>query len=623
MVKKNREWMVILLAFLAAFIPRAVLAFIYGAPFSVPLDEMSTIASAAMSAGYDWSSVTTVANNYYGGGYTILFSPLFRMGLDPYWIYDIMLLVSCGLQAVGAPVCYYIMKKYLKIKEKGILFWTSVAASYLVALRVMVIFNEHMLIAVSWLIALTICKLIEHNEDYKKKSIYTILLMLELSYILTCHTRVKTYWYAFIVLVALFYYLYKKWLVAVIPAVITGAAGYIVSGKFIDHIKTLVWHWQEGVKLKNSYVNLNVSLSDFKEGDTYKAILSTIFGQLNSTFVLTAGIFCVLIVVIVCVWYGKLRQVVLERYFNKEVTVNEINGEKIILMLAVFFGMCIVATTLAQSLTWLPKVLKAYGGGSTYGYKAFSYIRYNEIYYGPFFVAGIGYLYQCGEKLKNYLKSSVLFFAIVVFGWLILNLPYIKNVAVAGKAYLPFGCFWNNLAEKDYSAGMYLAAMIVVAICFIAFVILLWKRKLKVCMVLFALVLIYEYIMGGILIDAPKTENHVNRASATYEIFQQAEKQEAGNILPKELYISINESGSMKRTYTYQFLLYDYRIIWELPPEEMTEAIVLANKSSGEELFEMGYLRCKLDNNEYLYVKGEELLTLFEELGCTFYDSIE
>lgn len=623
MEKKKTQCMPMLLAFLLAFIPRAVLALIYGAPFSVPLDEMSTIASAAMSAGYDWSSVTTVANNYYGGGYTILFSPLFRMGMDPYWIYDIMLLVSCGLQAVGAPVCYYIMKKYLKITEKGILFWTSVAASYLVALRVMVIFNEHMLIAVSWLIALTICKLIEHNDDYKKKSIYTIILMLELSYILTCHTRVKTYWYALIVLVVLFYYLYKKWLVAVIPAVITGAVGYIVSGKFIDHIKTLVWHWQEGVKLKNSYVNLNISLSDFKEGATYKAILSTIFGQINSTFVLTAGVFCVLIVVIVCIWYGKLREVVLERYFHKEVLPSEITGEKVILMLSAFFGMCIVATTLAQSLTWLQKVLKAYSGGGTYGYKAFSYIRYNEIYYGPFFAAGMGYLYQCRERLKKYIKPSVLFFAFSAFVWLILNLPYIKNVAVAARAYMPFGYLWYYVSDNHYSAGMYLTAMIVVSISFIVFLILLWKKKLKISMLLFTLVLIYEYVMGGILIDAPKSENYVNRASATYEIFQQAEKYDEGDILPKQLYISINESGSMKRTYTYQFLLYEYQIIWELPPVEMAEAIVLANKNSGEELFEMGYLRCKLDNNEYLYIKGESLLTLFEELGCTFYDSIE
>ena len=265
----------------------------------------------------------------------------------------------------------------------------------------------------------------------------------------------------------------------------------------------------------------------------------------------------------------------------------------------------------------------AYGGGRTYGYKAFSYIRYNQIYYGPFFVAGIGCLYQYREKLKNYLKGSVLLFVIVVLGWFVLNLPYIKNVAVAGRVYMPFGYLWNRITDTDYSAGMYLTAMLVVAICFIAFVLLLWKGKLKTCMLLFTLVLVYEYIMGGILIDAPKSENYVNRASATYEIFQQAEEQEKGDILPKELYISINEGGSMKRTYTYQFLLYDYRIIWELPPEEMTEAIVLANKSSGQELFEMGYLRCRLDNNEYLYVKGEALLTLFEELGCTFHDSIE
>lgn len=622
MEKVKKQSISMLLVFLAAFIPRAILALIYGGPFSVPQDEMTTIATAAMSAGYDWSSAATISSNYYGGGYTILFSPLFRMGMDPYWIYDIMLLVSCGLQAVGGPVCYYIMKRYYKIKSEGILFWASVAASYLVALRVMMIFNEHMLIAVSWLIALNICKLIEHNDDYKKKSIYTILLMLELSYVLTCHTRVKTYWFALLVLVILFYYLYKKWLVAVIPAVLTGALGYFVSGKFITHIKTLVYHWQEGVKLKNSYVNLNISLNDFKKGTTYKAILSTIFGQFNTTFVLTAGIFCVLLVVIVCIWYGKLREVVLERYFHKEVVASEINGREVILMLSAFFGMCILATTLAQSLTWLHKVLKAYSGGSTYGYKAFTYIRYNEIYYGPFFAAGFGYLYQCKEKMKNYLKAAILLFGFIAFGWLILVLPYVKNMAIAGRVYIAFGYFWYNFADKPYGAGMYLTGMLAVFICFIVFALLLYKKKFKVCSVLFAVLLIYQYVIGAIDVDAPRTVSNEKSIDATYELLQRVEQFEEG-VLPETLYVVLKETGTKRQTYMYQFLFYEHKIIREVPPTELTEAVVLSNKEDAEELFENGYVSCKLDKNEFLYIKGDSLVTLFEELGCTFYDSIE
>ena len=214
----------------------------------------------------------------------IFLAPLFKMGLEPLVIYDIMLMAGCTLQAVGAPICYYIMEKYFKITSKAVLIGGSVAASYLVSLRVMMVFNEHMLIAVSWLIALTLCKLIEYNESYRKKSVYTIGLMIDLSYIVTCHTRVKTYWYASIVLELLFRYIYKKWLVAVVPAVTIGTAGYLLSGLFIEFVKKLVWHWQEGQKLKNSYVNWNVSLSDFKELSTYKAFFSTILGQINGIF---------------------------------------------------------------------------------------------------------------------------------------------------------------------------------------------------------------------------------------------------------------------------------------------------------------------------------------------------
>lgn len=623
MRKKNKQFVPILFVFLAAFLPRAILALIYGAPFSVPMDEMSTIATSAMFGGYDWTGVTTAAKCYYGGGYVIFFSPLFRMGMDPYLIYDIMLLVSSGLQAIGGPICYYIMKKYFNITSKGLLFWTSVAASYLVALRVMMIFNEHMLIAVSWLIALTICKLIEHNENYRVKTIYTILLMGELSYIITCHTRGKTYWYALVALIFLFYFLYKKWLVAVIPAVIFGTAGYFLSGSFVNHIKTLVWHWEEGVKLKNSYVNLNVSLSDFQEGSTYRAIISTILGQINSTFVLSAGIFCVLIVLILGIWYGKLKDMVLERYFHREVTAKKMEGEQVILMLSAFFGMCIVATTLAQSLTWLHKVLTAFEGGNTYGYKAFSYVRYNAIYYGPFFVAGMGYLYQCREKLRNCLKVAAALFAVTFMAWMILILPHINNVAVASRVYIPFGYLWYAFADEQCSTGMYLTAMLCVAICFTVIIVLLWKKKWKVCIILFSLLLIYQYVLGTIVIDAPRTANYEKKVNATYDIFQKAEELEEGDLLPETLYVVLGQKGNKQQPYMYQFLLYEHQIIWDMPSKEVEEAIVLSDKKEAGELFEKGYVRCKLDKNEYLYIKGDSLIRLFEELGCTFYDIME
>lgn len=617
MKTEKKQWIPMLIVFLVAFIPRMILALVYGGAFAVPVDEMSTIATAAMTAGYDWSDATIYAASYYGGGYTILFTPFFKLGLDAYLIYDIMLLVSCAIQSVAAPICYYILKKYFEISSRGVLFWVSVAASYLVVLRVMKVYNEHMLIGVSWCIALTICKLIEYNKDYKKKSIYTIMLVLEMSYLMTCHTRAKTYWYALVVLVFLFYFLYKKWLVAVGPAVIFGGIGYFLSGKFIDHIKTMVWHWEEGEKLKNTSVNLDISLDTFTEISTYRAILSTILGQINATFVFSTGIFCILIVLICCIWYKKLKNVVLERYCHKEKEEEntEISGEKVILMLSVFFGMCMVATTLAQSLTWLDRVVKAYDGGDTYGYKAFSYVRYNAIYYGPFFVAGFGYLYQIKEKIKNYLKGAMVLFAVIFLGWLILVLPYISGEITASGAYVPFGYLWYIFSENPYDGGLYLTAMLSVCICFGVFLALLWKKRVKLCIAIFSALLIYQYVVGVVDVDAKNVAKYEDKINATCQFLKQAKESDK---LPDDIYVVLDKKGVRRQVYIYQFLFYEYRFLRKTPSKEITEAVVLSDLKDIEQLLEEGYLCCQLDVNEYLYVKGDSLINVFEGMGWNF-----
>ena len=70
----------------------------------------------------------------------------------------------------------------------------------------------------------------------------------------------------------------------------------------------------------------------------------------------------------------------------------------------------------------------------------------------------------------------------------------------------------------------------------------------------------------------------------------------------------------------YQFLFYEHCFIREMPPKELDESVVLSDLKSVEELFAQGYLSCKLDTGEYLYVKGEELIQVFEGLGCNFYN---
>ena len=162
----------LLLVFLIVLIPRLICIALFSAPLRTPMDEMSTISTAAYFGGKDWTALTSFAKYYYGGGFTIFFAPLFYLTNNINIIYAIMLGTCAVLQSISAPISYYIMKKYFKVESRIYLFIGSIACSFMVVTRAMEVFNEHIVIGCVWIVALLLCKLIEHGENKKKKYFY-------------------------------------------------------------------------------------------------------------------------------------------------------------------------------------------------------------------------------------------------------------------------------------------------------------------------------------------------------------------------------------------------------------------------------------------------------------------
>ena len=149
--------------------------------------------------GLDWSGVME-SYRYYGFGLTVFFAPLLRMIEDPVILYRIMVAVMAVVQALTAPVCFYIMKRFFRDAEESFVCLASVACSYFVTLRAVYIYNESMFILLNWIVVLLLLCLNENVDRKKEKRILTVFLILALIYSMTIHSRAVTSWIAVAVL---------------------------------------------------------------------------------------------------------------------------------------------------------------------------------------------------------------------------------------------------------------------------------------------------------------------------------------------------------------------------------------------------------------------------------------
>ena len=89
--------------------------------------------------------------------------------------------------------------------------------------------------------------------------------------------------------------------------------------------------------------------------------------------------------------------------------------------------------------------------------------------------------------------------------------------------------------------------------------------------------------------------------------------------LPNDIYVYDSTEKEDHQNYMmYQFLLKKYHIVPGLPSMEEAEAIVFSNGllTNDEELIQSGYRCTQLDENEFVYIKGDKLQETMDHLGC-------
>lgn len=594
------------LVFLIALVPKLIFVLLHHQPFRTPMDEMVTLATAAYGAGYDWSPLVVSAEHYYGGGFTFFLSPLFRLIDNPQILFAVILSIYAVLQSISAPIACYISRHHMKIKDRKILYLISIASAYLVVARSQTSLNEHAVIAVTWGIAFFLCKLVEYQHSYRKKSCATICLFLLMSYGLTIHERTKMYWIVIVLTVLIYYLFQKKWLVAKFPAVIAGGMGYYLAGEFVTWVKKSVWLWQEGEELTNTSVEIPITSEMFRDKEFYQAIVSAVFGQIHTSFIFTCGLTAVAIVCFVLIFVKYYKKA----FFGKKETEEnseETNGVMdYVFVLLLFFTFCICGAVFALSLIWSKQIMNALRGNETYGFKAYTYIRYYGNYLGPFFYGILVYLYYRKETVKKKLFWILGIYAVIQGLFLVLNLPYIRHSNVASEVYWPFALWHYFSGEYDVRTYVYLLGILVATAFFAVILRLLWKKKYQSFLGVFLGILLFQYGWNALYWDGLFMESYQAQTDAGYEFIQKLEEEKI--TLPKEIYVKSTAKMGQNPSYVYQFLLKEYTLIPEIPDITTENVILLCNESNIEKVQKAGYTVYVLDEDEYVATNAEEIL---------------
>lgn len=600
----------LLITFLLAFVPRLILCF-YVYPVRTLSDEVATISGAAYFAGYDWSAVVSNAG-YYGTGYTSLLAPLFWILKDPIWIYRVMCIVGTILQAATSVIAYYILMHYFKIKNQFFNCIAAVTCSYLVVTRAAIVYNEQAIVFFVWVIALLMFKLQENVADYKIKLRYTSLLFITLSYLLLVHKRMIVVWIAVVIMVAAYFWVYKKWIIALPAAAIIGGSGYAISILYEKFIQSRVWV-ANGETLRNASIGLNENsirlLFDLK---TWQTWFNIVIGQIGTINIITGGCVTIFLIAFIILIYKKICK----KSGGRE---NQEKIRKMIFPIVFLFMLCVIITIMGQSLTWLANAKDAMAEGydtAGYGVKAFTYVRYFGPFCGPLLLCGVGWLYYEKEWFGSIYKSVIIVFMILGAYWVVCILPYLMHtVSGAQEAFLSFSL---KDGYSEVRLVTYLPGILLCVVSFCIWVICIRHRKIMIPLGILCISLIYQYCYNAVNWDILNQKGNHESVESAYQLVRTMNDQ-----IPHEIYVYDNRGMEDHQIYyEYQVLLYEYQIIPKLPSEEVEEAVAFLTVYNEDaiSLIDEGYLCTQLKDRQYLFVKGKSLQEKFENAGISLND---
>lgn len=573
-------------------------------------DEMGMLVSAAGLAGRDWSGIVHLLN-YYGFGYAVLLTPIFLLTKNPYIIYWSIMTAGAALLSLSAVVSYHILTKYLGIENRIYAISVSVSCSMLSLTDMRYINNEPMLVLICWVLLWLILLLVKHDNDRKQKIKYTVLVILLLTYALTVHSRLMVLWPAFVLLVIVFYIFYKRVLISLKTGILFGAVSFLAVLKGISFVQTCFWVADEKGYLHNSIGSTSGGMVSkltnlLQSSDSWNAVFNIGMGNLYTSIFCTAGMICFCGIVL----YKFLKAHIVPRdSFLEEIKPGQ-NVNCMIETGFIFWGMVFFITLAGLMVEWGELAAKGQAlgyGADTTATKIFVYIRYYSCIISIIMFLFFAFIYHNRNLLKRYMVRVWYIFACLNSYWFLGIVPYLETSSVALTVFAPYGFY--TLDQKVASFNLYLICEVLLLVLFTGVCICYKKGRVLAPVILMLLLLTYRYYYLGVFLN--ETSDH--KANAGYYFVSEME----GKVeLPSEIYLRLVKTNCL----AYQFFLNDYAMIQvEDFPYELEYGIVITSVlKEQEQRYKAGFRCIYLDENEYMWVKGEDLQRQMIEFGVKF-----
>lgn len=592
----KKKWMYYVI-FLVTVIPKIINICLYAYPLLNPGDELYLFSVPATLAGYDWSSAMP-EYRYYGPGFSVFFTPLFKYMEDPLVIYRTILIAIALIQGIVPILTCYIMEYYMGIKDKKFLSIVSILMGYSFILSLTYMYNEHIYAVVIWVVVLFLFKSFEYRENRKKQTFYSILLTIAMLYALTVHARGVTLMIALIIIYVLAWIFFRVRIVSVIPSLAILGVGYIGNKILTNNIIELVVGSISNVSSSETLQNTDVSYSIPTDilTNVYKqlAFIDIVVGQVNIWNV-TLGGFAIVSIVLVLYLTWNLCTSKIER------------SEEIMSMwvVAMFCMACVGITMVGQGFSWNNGVASALEAqdNTADALRALTYIRYYYAYVPMITMIVVTYIYK-NPKTYLHLYKYVLVFTIVLTGlWCVLILPFMYDSSIgwSGISKIYALLIWGEDANVYYR---YLPSILsVIILTYFYKICCKYNKAIYISLVLLILAgSCYQYAAyssaGTVKSDYEYTEQVV-------EIIDYLDEEG----LEFSIYC-MNQplaSGKYSVIRQMQFMLFNQSLIQGTPEDVEGNVLYVRVGEVSEETLSDEYKYFVFEEDLYLYVKGEEL----------------
>lgn len=602
MKKLNNVTIIYILIFFIVILYR-IIGLILNGHMILIADEVGVMYMPAMLAGLDWTGISKELS-YYGFGYTCLLFPLFRITSNPYIIYWSFMVVGTILLGLAALISYHIFRKYFGIKNNKFCMLLTIVSNMLCFTDMKYINNEPMIVLLMWGIAWLLLIINNCLECNVKKRVYTVLLMLIITYSLMVHIRLYVIWIALFIFIIIYYWVYRKWFLALDVAIPLGLIGFLTQNRIVNCVQKFLWTNISVNDIRNASQsvseNIFVALKDLWDIEQLKSIIFTLFGNIYTIIFFTAGLFCFIFIIVSKI----LFQIIFKRkkYLdeNSNIIIKNTN------VLLIFFAISIMITILGLILSWNNLVTKGRFlgyGANTMALKVWVYIRYYSPFVGIVFATSFIYISKTKNVIKDTILPSTILFAIITLVWMLKMVPYIEKSSIV---YTVFGAYGMVKETDNINRTLYYIIFYLSFISFVFTCLCVKYRKYNILLCMVAAMIIFRFYYNSAFLQLPNDA----KGDGAYNFVKQLEKEIN---LPEDLYLLALNSY----TYPYQFYLNNFKIIKidDIPIENNYNIIFSDSVKRFENQNINGYSYVKLDENEYLFIKDKELIKQLEKCG--------